>query len=130
MKGPKRSRGPKAGADGVAKPPKFPYRYSSGDHEISHAQARRLRKRALETYGRTGIGAAHGYHREIFEKILADPRCVGIRIYPGVDGDGQFVLVFCGFDSKGNNILVGTIGDTPFRCPPFCPAVKDGILAF
>ena len=39
-------------------------------------------------------------------------------------------MLFCGFDAKGNNILKGTIGDLPFRCPPFCPPVADGILAF
>jgi hypothetical protein len=88
-----------------------------------------MRRRALEVYGKVGIGAAQGYHREIFDKILGDRRCVGIRIYPGVDEEGQFSLLFCGFDSKGNNILVGTIGDTPFRCPPFCPG-QDGVLGF
>ncbi len=126
--GPKR-RGPKDRGD-TPKPAKFPYRYTSGQHEVTHAQARRMRKRALEVYGTIGIGSAHGYHRDIFEKILGDARCVGIRIYPGVDGEGQFALLFCGFDSKGNNILVGTIGDTPFRCPPFCPPTKDGVLGF
>lgn len=130
MQGPKRSGGRKDGARGASKPPKFPYRYTPGQHEVTHAQARRMRNRALEVYGTVGIGSAQGYHREIFDKILADARCVGIRIYPSVDGEGQFTLLFCGFDSKGNNILVGTIGDTPFRCPPFCPPVRDGILGF
>jgi len=128
MLGPKRSGGRKSGAKDGSKPPKFPYRYKPGQHEVTHARARKMRKRALEVYGREGIGSAQGYHREIFETILGDRRCVGIRFYPGIDEGGQFTLLFCGFDSKGDNILVGTIGDSPYRCPPFCPPSGGGVL--
>lgn len=117
----------------TSKDPKssFPYPYRKGRHEVTHADARRMRKRAITALGtQEGLGRAAGYHREIFDKILAQPACVGVRCYPGLDDKGEFTMLFCGFDAKGNNILKGTIGDLPYRCPPFCPPVADGILAF
>ena len=108
----------------------FPYPYKTGRHEVTHKDARRLRKRAIAALGNDGIGRPSAYHRDIFDKILADERCVGIRFYPGIDDKGEVTLLYCGFDAKGNNILQGTIGDLPYRCPPFCPPVKDGILHF
>ncbi|MBM4187717.1 MAG: hypothetical protein FJ206_10460 [Gemmatimonadetes bacterium] len=103
---------------------------------MTHKTAIRYRKRAVQLLGTAcsgkgadpGMAASHGYHREIFQKILEQPDCQGIRFYPGINDAGQFTLLFAGFDSKGNNILKGTIGDTPFRCPPFCPT-GDGVLS-
>ncbi len=109
----------------------FPYPYRKGQHEVTHAAAIRMRKRAITALGtKEGLGRAAGYNREIFDKILSNEACVGIRLYPGLDDKGEFTVLFCGFDAKGNNILQGTIGDLPYRCPPFCPPVKDGILQF
>lgn len=115
----------------TSKPPKsrFPFPYKRGRHEVSHADARRLRKRAIKALGNDGIGRSAAYHRDIFDKILADERVVGLRFYPGIDDKGEVTLLYCGFDAKGNNVLAGTIGDLPYRCPPFC-AAADGILEF
>lgn len=116
----------------TSKPPKtkFPYPYKPRRHEVSHAAAIRMRKRAIAVLGCDGIGRSAGYNREIFDKILSNPACVGIRFFPGINDDGEFTILFCAFDSKGNNILKGTIGDVPYHCPPFCPPVKDSILYF
>lgn len=113
----------------ASRPPKtpFPYPYKSGQHEVTRADARRLRKRAVAALGNDGIGRPSAYHREIFDQILADPRCVGIRFYPGIDDKGEVTMLYVGIDAKGNN-LTSLIGDLPFRCPPFCAATRDGVL--
>lgn len=44
-----------------------------------------------------------GYHlgRNIIEKILAQPGCVGIRFYYGFNEKGQKTLVYTGMDANG-----------------------------
>ncbi len=98
------------------------------NHRISHETARRMRLRYIEKYeGRPDALAPGAYDRAIFDKILRDPRCEGIRLYPGIDDSGQMTVLFCGVDRHGNDILVGTIGDEPWRCPPMCSKV-NGVL--
>jgi len=47
--------------------------------------------------------------REIIEKILAQPGCQGLRLYNGMDEDGNVSLVYVGADSKGNPIREFTV---------------------
>ncbi|MDX2056669.1 MAG: hypothetical protein SFV24_02605 [Gemmatimonadales bacterium] len=103
---------------------------AKSQHQITHAQARRMRKRFLGLYGdKSGVGSPLAYGRNIFDKILKDERVEGIRFYAGIDDEGRYTLLFCGIDAKGNDVLVGTIGDEPWRCPPFC-SVTNGVLQF
>lgn len=135
MKPPKRRR-PAPRSESRPTEIDFPFKegrdkaHRPGRHEVSHKQAIRMRTAAIALFGKEGFGGAASYHREIFDKILRDERCVGVRFYPGIDERGCITILFCGFDRKGNNILAGTIGDFPYRCPPFCPPVKDGIVEF
>jgi hypothetical protein len=80
---------------------------------------------------------AHFFGREIIEKILRQPDCVGIRIYYALDDKNQKQLILVGADEKGNNmwpsnkpkgkmkLLSGgggnVAGDNSMPCPPFCP---------
>lgn len=71
--------------------------------------------------------------------ILAQPGCVGLRYYHGIDENGNYQIVLVGVDGKGNDIL-GTAGskkraaatasfagdeavilDRHWQCPPWCP---------
>jgi hypothetical protein len=117
----------RAGRDGNRKR-RFPP--SRQNHQVTHAVARRMRGRWLAKYGEAADAMAPGaYGRKIFDKILGDERTVGIRFYPGLDQRGRVTILFCGVDARGDDILIGTIGDNPFRCPPFCSAV-NGVLQF
>ena len=70
------------------------------------------------------------YNRKIFDQILKQENCIGIRFYPGLDRSGRMTLLFCGVNGvTGNDILEGIIGDIPVRCPPMCSA-GNGILNF
>jgi hypothetical protein len=61
------------------------------------------------------------FGRNIFEKILAQSGCVGIRYYYGLDDSGMPVLVLVGVNSGGNDLTNGPIGELSQPCPPYCP---------
>jgi len=52
-----------------------------------------------------------GYHlgRNIIEKILAQPGCVGMRFYYGLNEEGQKTLVYVGMDANGKDIVTQTM---------------------
>jgi len=43
--------------------------------------------------------------REIIEKILAQPGCVGLKFYNAYNEEGQKTLVYVGVDQNGKGIL-------------------------
>ena len=101
-----------------------------GKHQVTHAQARRMRKRFLALFGaESEFGRPAVYGRNIFDQILAQDGVEGIRFYPAIGEDGRFTAVFCGVDAKGNDVLKGVIGDSPWWCPPFCSG-SNGVLQF
>lgn len=112
------------------KPKRNVPKFGSRKHEVSHATARKYRKGYIEKYSRSPAALAPSvYGVNIFKKILRQKGCAGIRFYPGLDPKGQVTLLFCGVDRQGNDILEGTIGDIPWRCPPIC-SDANGILQF
>jgi hypothetical protein len=68
---------------------------------------------------------ANGYliGREIVEKILAQPGCVGLSIHPAYNEDNVSTLVFSGVDIDGQQILkysvIGQNGNIE---------IKDGLI--
>ena len=81
---------------------------------------------------------AHFFGRQIIEKILAQPGCMGIRIYYAIDDKGKKQLILVGADEKGGNQWPSvkpkgskkllkdggggnTTSDGSIPCPPFCP---------
>ena len=95
------------------------------DHEITHEQAIRMRKEYDERFGnKPGALSPCVYDRRIFDRILKQKGCSGIRLYPGVNR-GAFVIIIVGVDKNGDDILAGIIGETPWRCPPTCSSVNN-----
>ena len=60
------------------------------------------------------------FGRNIFEKILAQHGCVGIRYYYAATNEGSPTIVLVGVDSTGNDMEQGVIGEIAIPCPPFC----------
>jgi hypothetical protein len=60
------------------------------------------------------------FGRSIFDKILAQPGCVGIRYYYAQKDDGTPTLVLVGIDGGGNDLTGGPVGEESIPCPPFC----------
>ncbi len=88
-------------------------------HQISYASGKEMIERFLNT--RVDNGLIAGYMgRNIFEKILAQEKCVGIRIYKAKMGDGASTFVIIGVDGEGKDMESGVVGEEIVPCPPFC----------
>ncbi|HEY8387021.1 MAG TPA: hypothetical protein VIK74_00375 [Parasegetibacter sp.] len=56
-----------------------------------------------DQYPTENIGIQVG--RNIIESILAQPGCVGMKIYNAIDENGNKTMVFVGLDEQGKHIL-------------------------
>jgi hypothetical protein len=96
--------------------------YAAIGEEISHE----LGAEFITAYREAHPNENRGYHigRNIIDQILAQPGCVGMRFYYGLNEAGQKTLVYVGIDADGKDIVKRTVvmsnGDL---------AVADGIMA-
>ena len=67
------------------------------------------------------------FSRKIYEKILAQEGCVGIRCYFAENLDGTPTIVMVGANGKGDDLVNGIVGEDVMPCPPFCG--HDGLLS-
>lgn len=90
----------------------------AGRHEISRAKAREY----IQGWRGGRKGGIHGGYmdREVFDKILAQPECSGIRYYNARHPEGRDTIVLVGVDSEGRDLWNGTIAEEAAPCPPIC----------
>lgn len=82
------------------------------------------------------------YGRKIFEQLLQVPGCVGIRVFNGIDDNGQQALVFVPVGERNQNILnysvtttegivvvEAPVADGGLKCPNYCPAPASDVEA-
>lgn len=89
-------------------------------HEIPREDARAL----LAAWRRTAPkGHATGgyFGRQVIEKMLAQPGCVGIRFYYGRHDAGDATVVMVGVSATGDDLADGTVANKERPCPPYCP---------
>ncbi|MDX2174386.1 MAG: hypothetical protein SFY56_14890 [Bacteroidota bacterium] len=67
-----------------------------------------------------GEPKAHFFGRNIINRILEQPGCMGIRIYYALDDQGKKQLIMVGADENENDLFNGIIAEKSFWCPPFC----------
>ena len=73
----------------------------------------------------TGSTIAHFIGENKLNLILEQKDCVGVRIYYGLDEDGNQNLVFVGADKDENDLVNGVIVEYVLSCPPFCSGLND-----
>ncbi len=95
------------------------------DHHIELDDARELITRYREA--NPGSRYAVACTRVPLDRILAQPGCVGTRMYFALNPDLTPTLVIVGVDMNGNDIE-GIIAEEFIPCPPFCPT--DSIMEF
>lgn len=61
----------------------------------------------------------HLFGKDILNDILGQSGCMGIRMYYGLEGGVQ-QLVLVGVDASGNDMTTGIIGDKSDACPNVC----------
>jgi|GEM_PF-1906401 len=94
-----------------------------------------------------GSTQAHFFGSAIIKQILAEPGCVGIRMYYTIDNKGQKQIVLVGADADGNNLLPSPsssstlasfslfsdsdiqniVADVSWPCPTYCPPNGNGL---
>jgi hypothetical protein len=105
------------------------------DHKISLDAAVKAvsRHRAAHRAAAAAVGAQpsgpYGFHAEAFQRILRQPGCVGIRVYPSMYEDGRQSLVLVGVDEKGNDMTSGELSNEPWECPPICPPSDSPLMS-
>lgn len=88
------------------------------DHRIALDAAAALTRRFRDQ--NPGAVRAGMFPRDVFDRILAQKGCAGIRMYYGRDDKGEQALVLVGVDANGNDMTTGELDDFQFPCPPFC----------
>lgn len=94
------------------------------DHSISLPEAVGLTK-AYRIASAPDAVLGHYFGKNAIAKALAQPGCVGIRMYYGKHKDGSPAMVIVGVDNKGNDITSGLICQRSIPCPPECPATSE-----
>lgn len=96
-----------------------PHILTRHDHRITRQEAKDLIARYRERSDRT-IRASM-FYRAIFDELLAQKGCTGIRLHYALEPDGSPTLVLVGVDSNGADMWNGVLGENHWPCPPFCP---------
>lgn len=60
------------------------------------------------------------YTADVYEELLAQSGCVGIRIYFGIDENDKLNTVLVGVDREGNDLYLKKIYERALVCPPYC----------
>lgn len=92
------------------------------DHSIPLSTAAAWTKNYRDT--NPGTIKGHYFGKDIFQAILAQTNCVGVRIYYAIDDAGVKQLILVGVDANENDLYNGVLGDRSIKCPPTCGATN------
>lgn len=62
----------------------------------------------------------HYFGKTAIDAILAQPGCVGIRIYYAINDIGVKQLIVTGVDANENDLYNGLLAERSVLCPPTC----------
>ena len=63
---------------------------------------------------------AQYFGKDIVDKILAQPGCVGVRMYYGKHANGKSGVLIIGVDKYGKDMVSGILAMPTMCCPPYC----------
>ena len=93
------------------------------NQSISFQEAKGL----LKTYERIAASdaiIAQYFGKDLVDKILAQPGCVGVRMYYGKHTNGKPGMIIMGVDKNGKDIVSGVLAGPVIICPPYCGDTK------
>jgi len=77
----------------------------------------------LKTYERivaSDAVIAQYFGKDIVDKILAQPGCVGVRMYYDKHANGKPSVLIIGVDKYGKDMISGVLAMPTMYCPPLC----------
>lgn len=89
------------------------------DHKISLEAAAALTRRYRQD-GKLRSGDSGAFLGKQVQELLAQPGCVGMRIYRARNDEGFDTSVLVGVDEKGDDMVGGILLEFELKCPPFC----------
>ncbi|MEX1185589.1 MAG: hypothetical protein WEA80_03285 [Gemmatimonadaceae bacterium] len=89
------------------------------NHKVS-LEAAAVLTRGFREVAPHGSPLASLFPRDVFERLLAQPRCAGIRIYYGRNDRREHELLLVGVDGTGDDMTAGELFDFALPCPPYC----------
>lgn len=90
------------------------------NHDISLQDAAALTKNFRNSQTGTGYIKGEYFGADALNSLLSQEGCVGIRIYYGLDDDGNNKLVIVGVTTDENDMVNGNILEFGAPCPPNC----------
>jgi hypothetical protein len=94
------------------------------DHNITLQEGIELTKAyRVTTRGDVILGQYFG--KDALSNVLAQPGCVGLRMYYAKHKDGSPTLVIVGVDNKGIDMTKGLICQRAGECPPYCKGSSE-----
>ncbi len=93
------------------------------NHQVTLAEASNYSRNFREGKNLEDVKAVY-FGRNIYEKILSQAGCVGLRLYFAVDDSGLTTLVVTGVRADGTDIYDGFLGEDTLPCPPYCGALN------
>jgi len=72
----------------------------------------------------TGDTLGHFFGKDIINKILDQPGCMGIRIYYGLEENGAKNLVLAGVIANEDDLVNGVLAEYAVRCPNNCSSAN------
>jgi hypothetical protein len=91
----------------------------NGNHEITLAQAVKFIDNFKNNPTAPSIKGGY-FSRNIFDKILAQNGCIGIRYYYAKKDDGTHTIILVGVNNEGRDMENGILGEWSYPCPPLC----------
>ncbi|MEZ4803914.1 MAG: hypothetical protein R2852_00095 [Bacteroidia bacterium] len=95
----------------------------SEDHSITLPEAAALTKNYRDA-NPPGVTIGHFFGMDAINSILAQPGCVGIRIYYAQDTLGDKKLVLTGVDAAENDMYTGELAEFSVKCPTSCSSAN------
>jgi hypothetical protein len=63
---------------------------------------------------------AQYFGKDLVDKILAQPGCVGVQMYYGKHANGKPGVIFVGVDKNGKDMVSVVLAGPATICPPYC----------
>jgi ABC-type dipeptide/oligopeptide/nickel transport system permease subunit len=89
------------------------------NQSISFQEAKSLIKTFQRITASDAVIAQY-FGKNIVDKILAQPGCVGVRMYYGKHTNGKPGMIIMGVDKNGKDIVSGVLAGPVTICPPYC----------
>lgn len=89
-------------------------------HDIDPEKAKGLIKAWRADKAAHGRAHAHFFGREVMDRLLAQPGCVGVRLYHARHDQSGDTIVAVAVDGDGRSLWQGVVAEQTQPCPPFC----------